>query len=230
MALFGEKYGDKVRVVTMDKDYSIELCGGTHVKSTNEIGFCKIISEAAVGSGVRRIEVITGEAAINFVHEKLALLDAIKSLTNNPNPINVIQKLQIENDSLQKQIEKLEAKQLVVLRQELLQKKQIINNTTVIAEMIEVSNADALKKMCHEFKTEIEGNYLICLAANIGGKASVAVAVNDNSTLDAGKIIKEHIALFIKGGGGGNKTLATAGGTDVSGIGKVLEKIKGLVK
>ncbi len=229
MALFGEKYGDKVRVVTMDKDYSIELCGGTHVKSTNEIGFCKIISEAAVGSGVRRIEVITGEAAINFVHEKLALLDAIKSLTNNPNPINVIQKLQIENDSLQKQIEKLEAKQLVVLRQELLQKKQIINNTTVVAEMIEVSNADALKKMCHEFKTEIEGNYLVCLAANIGGKASVAVAVNDNSSLDAGKIIKEHIAPLIKGGGGGNKSLATAGGTDVSGIEKALEKVKSLV-
>ena len=130
---------------------------------------------------------------------------------------------------LQKQIEKLEAKNLVALRQELLQKKQIVGNTTVIAEIIEVSNADALKKMCHEFKTEIEGNYLVCLAANIGGKASVAVAVNDNSTLDAGKIIKEHIAPLIKGGGGGNKTLATAGGTDVSGIASALGKVKSLI-
>ncbi len=118
----------------------------------------------------------------------------------------------------------------MVLRQELLQKKQIINNTTVIAETVEVSNADALKKLCHEFKTEIEGNYLVCLAANIAGKASIAVAVNDDSSLDAGKIIKEHIAPLIKGGGGGNKTLATAGGTDVSGMEKVLEKIKGLMK
>ena len=115
------------------------------------------------------------------------------------------------------------------MRQELLQKKQIVGNTTVIAEIIEVSNADALKKMCHEFKTEIEGNYLVCLAANIGGKASVAVAVNDNSTLDAGKIIKEHIAPLIKGGGGGNKTLATAGGTDVSGIASALGKVKSLI-
>ena len=230
MALFGEKYGAVVRVVVMDENFSIELCGGTHVMRTGELSIFKIISEGAVAAGVRRIEALAGCRAEAYLMNQVKQLNDIRAEFKNPKDIlTAIKNVQEEKAQLQKQIEKLEAQQLVVLRQELLQKKQIINNTTVIAEMIEVSNADALKKMCHEFKTEIEGNYLVCLAANIGGKASVAVAVNDNSSLDAGKIIKEHIAPLIKGGGGGNKSLATAGGTDVSGIEKALEKVKSLV-
>jgi alanyl-tRNA synthetase len=85
-----------------------------------------------------------------------------------------------------------------------------------------------LKKLCVDLKNDIQGSYFICLTANIGGKATVAVAVDDNSTLDAGKIIKEHIAPLIKGGGGGNKTLATAGGQDASQLANVIETVKGL--
>ncbi len=230
MALFGEKYGDVVRVVVMDENFSIELCGGTHVMRTGELSIFKIISEGAVAAGVRRIEALAGCRAEAYLMNQVKQLNDIKAEFKNPKDIlTAIKNVQEEKAQLQKQIEKLEAKNLVALRQELLQKKQIVGNTTVIAEIIEVSNADALKKMCHEFKTEIEGNYLVCLAANIGGKASVAVAVNDNSTLDAGKIIKEHIAPLIKGGGGGNKTLATAGGTDVSGIASALGKVKSLI-
>ena len=230
MALFGEKYGDVVRVVVMDENFSIELCGGTHVMLTGELSIFKIISEGAVAAGVRRIEALAGCRAEAYLMNQVKQLNDIKAEFKNPKDIlTAIKNVQEEKAQLQKQIEKLEAKNLVALRQELLQKKQIVGNTTVIAEIIEVSNADALKKMCHEFKTEIEGNYLVCLAANIGGKASVAVAVNDNSTLDAGKIIKEHIAPLIKGGGGGNKTLATAGGTDVSGIASALGKVKSLI-
>ena len=230
MALFGEKYGDVVRVVVMDENFSIELCGGTHVMRTGELSIFKIISEGAVAAGVRRIEALAGCRAEAYLMNQVKQLNDIKAEFKNPKDIlSAIKNVQEEKAQLQKQIEKLEAKNLVALRQELLQKKQIVGNTTVIAEIIEVSNADALKKMCHEFKTEIEGNYLVCLAANIGGKASVAVAVNDNSTLDAGKIIKEHIAPLIKGGGGGNKTLATAGGTDVSGIASALGKVKSLI-
>jgi alanyl-tRNA synthetase len=231
MALFGEKYGDTVRVVTMDENFSVELCGGTHVMRTGELSIFKITSESAVAAGVRRIEALAGCRAEAYLMNQVKQLNDIKAEFKNPKDIfTAIKNVQEEKAQLQKQIEKLEAKQLVIIRQELLQKKQIINHTTVIAEMIEVSSADALKKLCHEFKTEIESNYLVCLAANIAGKVSVAVAVNDNSTLDAGKIIKEHIAPLIKGGGGGNKTLATAGGTDVSGIEKVMEKMKELVK
>ncbi|MFM2224401.1 MAG: hypothetical protein RJA07_603 [Bacteroidota bacterium] len=229
MALFGEKYGDVVRVVVMDKNFSIELCGGTHVMRTGELSIFKIISEGAVAAGVRRIEALAGCRAEAYLMNQVKQLNDIKAEFKNPKDIfAAIKNVQEEKAQLQKQIEKLEAKQLVVLRQELLQKKQIINNTTLIAETIEVSSADALKKLCHEFKTEIEGNYLVCLAANIGGKVSVAVAVNDNSSLDAGKIIKEHIAPLIKGGGGGNKTLASAGGVDLNGIAKVMEKMKAI--
>ena len=91
-----------------------------------------------------------------------------------------------------------------------------------------MSNGDALKKLCVDLKNDIQGSYLICLTAIIGGKATIAVAVDDNSTLDAGKIIKEHIAPLIKGGGGGNKTLATAGGQDASQLANVIETVKGL--
>jgi alanyl-tRNA synthetase len=230
MALFGEKYGDVVRVVVMDENFSIELCGGTHVMRTGELSIFKITSESAVAAGVRRIEALAGCRAEAYLMNQVKQLNDIKAEFKNPKDIfTAIKNVQEEKAQLQKQIEKLEAKQLVVLRQELLQKKQIINNTTLITETVEVSSADALKKLCHEFKTEMEGNYLVCLAANISGKVSVTVAVNDNSTLDAGKIIKEHIAPLIKGGGGGNKSLATAGGVDLNGIAKVMEKMKELV-
>jgi alanyl-tRNA synthetase len=232
-ALFGEKYADVVRVVIMDEKYSVELCGGTHVGSTGELGFFKITSEGAVAAGVRRVEAFTGFAAEQFVTKEFDSIREIKGLLKNPKELTKsIENLQTENNELKKKLEKLEARQLVVLRNELLQKDEIINNVTFIGDIVEVSNADALKKICFDLKTNLN-DYVAVLCANIDGKPFVAVGISDTVAaakgLDAGKIIKEHIAPLIKGGGGGQKTLATAGGQDASNLQQVIEKVKNLL-
>ena len=233
MALFGEKYGDVVRVVIMDENYSIELCGGTHVGYTGELGLFKIKSESAVAAGVRRIEAVCGAAAEELVTEQSVLIGAIREQLKNPKDISKsIENLQIENASLKKHIEVLEARQLVIIRNELLQKDEIINNVTFIGDIVEVSSADNLKKLCFDLKSKLN-DYVAVLCCNIDGKPFVAVGISDTvvaaKNLDAGKIIKEHIAPLIKGGGGGQKNLATAGGQDVSGLKAVIEKVKSLL-
>lgn len=233
MALFGEKYGDTVRVVIMDENFSIELCGGTHVGNTGELGFFKITSEAAVAAGVRRIEALCGQAAENYVQEQLSSFSSAKEQLKNPKDIvKSIEALQAENSAFKKQIELAEAKQLVVLKNELLQKVDTINGLDFIGQIIEVNNAEALKKLCIDIKA-IKPNIISVLCANVSGKPFVAVSLSDDfvsaKNLDASKIIKEHIAPLIKGGGGGQKTLATAGGQDASNLIKVIEVIKGLL-
>jgi len=233
MALFGEKYGDVVRVVIMDENYSIELCGGTHVGYTGELGLFKIKSESAVAAGVRRIEAVCGAAAEELVNDQSMLISAIREQLKNPKDISKsIENLQTENASLKKHIEALEARQLVIIRNELLQKDEIINNVTFIGDIVEVSSADNLKKLCFDLKSKLN-DYVAVLCCNIDGKPFVAVGISDTvvaaKNLDAGKIIKEHIAPLIKGGGGGQKNLATAGGQDVSGLKAVIEKVKSLL-
>jgi alanyl-tRNA synthetase len=233
MALFGEKYGDVVRVVIMDPAYSIELCGGTHVGSTGELGLFKIKHESAVAAGVRRIEAVCGIAAEKFVANQSVQISAISEQLKHPKDVvKSIENLQSENALLKKHIESLEARQLVIIRNELLQKDEIINNVTFVGEMIEVSSADALKKLCFDLKNKLH-DHVAVLCANIDGKPFVAIGISDTvvaaKNLDAGKIIKEHVAPLIKGGGGGQKNLATAGGQDVSNLKAVIEKVKGLL-
>ncbi len=233
MALFGEKYGDTVRVVIMDSTYSIELCGGTHVGHTGQLGIFKITSESAIAAGVRRIEAVCGKAAEKYVNQNFEVINEIEGLLKNPKDIaKSIENLQTENASLKKHIESLEARQLVVLRNELLQKDEIINNVTFIGDIVEVSSADNLKKLCFDLKTKLN-DYVAVLCCNIDGKPFVAVGISDTvvaaKNLDASKIIKEHVAPLIKGGGGGQKTLATAGGQEVGGLKEVIEKVKSLL-
>ncbi len=233
MALFGEKYGDVVRVVIMDPEYSIELCGGTHVGSTGELGLFKIKSEGAVAAGVRRIEAVCGKAAEELVNTTFVEISVISGLLKHPKDVaKSIENLQAENTSLKKHIEALEARQLVIIRNELLQKDEIINNVTFVGDIIEVSSADALKKLCFDLKNKLH-DHVAVLCANIDGKPFVAIGISDTvvaaKNLDAGKIIKEHVAPLIKGGGGGQKNLATAGGQDVSNLGAVIETVKGLL-
>jgi alanyl-tRNA synthetase len=233
MALFGEKYGNVVRVVIMDPAYSIELCGGTHVGYTGQLGYFKITSEAAVAAGVRRVEAVSGKAAEDFINEKLELINNISAqLKNAKDPVKAIEKLQEERSQLEKHVENLEARQLVGVRNELLNKDEIINQISFIGQMVNVSTADALKKLCTDLKSHLN-DHVIVLCANIDGKAFVAVGVDDKVNaargLDAGKIIKEHVAPLIKGGGGGQKSLATAGGQDVAGLAAVIEKVRGLL-
>ncbi len=233
MALFGEKYGNTVRVVIMDPTYSIELCGGTHVGATGQLGFFKITSEAAVAAGVRRMEAVSGRAAEHFINEQLQLIASIgMQLKNAKDPVKAIERLQEEKNQLEKHVENLEARQLVGIRNELLTKDEIINEVTFVGQMVHVSSADALKKLCLDLKSHLN-DHVIVLCANIDGKPFVAVGVDEKVTaargLDAGKIIKEHVAPLIKGGGGGQKSLATAGGQDVSGLQEVIEKVRGLL-
>ena len=230
MALFGEKYGDLVRVVTIDEKYSVELCGGTHVGNTGEIGFFKIRSEAAVAAGVRRIEAVSGEAAELLINTTFAELNTVKTLLKNPKDAGKsIETLQQENNVLVKRIESLEARQLVGIRNELLQKDQIINNITFVGEIIEVPNADALKKLCTDLKNHLH-DHVVVLCANVGGKAHVAIGISDTvvaaKNLDAAKIIKENVSSIIKGGGGGQKNLATAGGQNISELQAVIDVVK----
>ncbi|RYG41529.1 MAG: alanine--tRNA ligase, partial [Chitinophagaceae bacterium] len=228
-ALFGEKYGDTVRVVIADPSYSIELCGGTHVGHTGMIGLFTITGESAVAAGVRRIEALTGSAAVKYVSEKLSQIKQAGELLKAKEPLKAIEKLIEDKTALEKKIERLEARQLVGIRNELLQKDEIINGITFIGDIVEVDNADALKKLCFDLKNNLN-DYVAVLCANIGGKPFVAVGVSETvaaaRSIDAGKLIKEHIAPLIKGGGGGQKTLATAGGQDAGKLQEVIETVK----
>jgi len=233
MALFGEKYGDVVRVVIMDANYSIELCGGTHVGATGELGLFKLIAESAVAAGVRRVEAVCGKEAEDYIDTQFALLNTIKESLKNPKDIvKAVDQLQNENAELKKHLESLEARQLVGIRNELLQKDEIINGVNFIGDIIEVSNADALKKLCFDLKNHLR-DYVVVLGANIGGKPFIAIGISETvvaaKDLDAGKIIKEKIAALLKGGGGGQKTLATAGGQEVAGLSEAISTVKALL-
>ena len=233
MALFGEKYGDTVRVVIMDPKYSIELCGGTHVGSTGELGFFKIKHEAAVAAGVRRIEAVSGKSAEKLIIEQFDQIRIIRETLKGPKEISkAVDTLVSDNTELRKRIESLEAKQLITIKNDLLQKTETIHGISFMGAIVEVSNADSLKKLCFELKNDLT-NYVVVLAAAIDGKAQVAVlldeAVSTAKNLEAPKIIKEQIAGLIKGGGGGQKTLATAGGTDASNLQQVIEKVRALL-
>jgi alanyl-tRNA synthetase len=233
MALFGEKYGDTVRVVIMDPNYSIELCGGTHIGATGELGLFKLKHESAVAAGVRRIEAVCGEGAIAQVNESLAELEAIKELVKNTKePVKAVQQIVSDVQSLKKRVESYEALALIGIKKELEAKVTSIGDTHFIGSVVTVSNPDGLKKLC----TELQGNFtnlLVVLAANIEGKAAVAVLVDDTLNnakgLEAQKIIKDQIAPLIKGGGGGQKGLATAGGQDPSNLTQVIESVKNLL-
>jgi alanyl-tRNA synthetase len=234
MALFGEKYGDVVRVVIIDPNYSVELCGGTHVGATGELGLFKLTSESAVAAGVRRIEAVCGKQAEDYVNEQFGLLNGLKEALKNPKDIQkAIENLQAENAELKKHADSMEARQLVGIRNELLQKDEIINGINFVGDIVEVSNPDALKKLCFDLKNHLRDHVAI-LCVNIGGKPFVAVSISETVTvaknLDAGKIIKEQIAPLIKGGGGGQKTLATAGGQDATNLKQVIEAVRKLLQ
>ena len=239
MALFGEKYGDVVRVVIIDPDYSVELCGGTHVGATGELGFFKIRHEGAVAAGVRRIEAVSGAAAEAYLSEQFAQLRGVREALKNPPELSrAAETLVAENAELKKKLEKAEAKQLAQLRQQLLQQVQTVGGVAFIGEVVEVGSADALKKLCFDLKSGLAALpgaplFLAILAANVEGKAAVALLVDEQVIaarhLEAPAIIKQHVAPLIKGGGGGQKTLATAGGQDVSQLPQVIAAVKGLL-
>jgi alanyl-tRNA synthetase len=231
-ALFGEKYGEYVRVITFDDEFSKELCGGTHVKATGQIGFFKIISESAVAAGVRRIEAITGVAAEQYIIEQNKLVHQLKELLKNPKDLSKsVESLLDENAKLKKEIEKTVFEKSAGLKNELAQKVESINGINFIAQKVQLPNADAIKNLAYQFKDIVTDLFLV-LAADLDGKPSLTVMIAENLVkekgLHAGNIIKE-LAKEVKGGGGGQPFFATAGGSDVSGLDKALEKARGFI-
>ena len=230
MALFGEKYGNKVRVVIIDPDYSIELCGGTHTATTGQLGLFKIKHETAVAAGVRRIEAVAGVEAQTLVYDAFTQLAQIKEALKNPKEtVKAIEALQADNTALKKKLESFESKQLLVIKKELLGKVQSLHNVNFIGEQVDVSNAENLRKLCTDLKPLLS-NYALLLVANIEGKAAVALMLDESvaaaNNTDAITIIKQQVAPLIKGGGGGQKLLATAGGQDATNLIQVIETVK----
>ncbi len=232
MALFGEKYGEYVRVITFDPTFSVELCGGTHVKATGQIGLFKITSESSVAAGVRRIEAITGLGAENFMREQNKELNEIKALLKNPNaPLKGIQSLLDEQENLRKRIEELLLEKAVTVRNELRQKMTSVNGMNLIAEIVELPSADAIKNISYDLRNQID-NLVLLLGAVIEGKPHVSLILSDNlvteKKLNASDMIRT-IAKEIQGGGGGQAFYATAGGKNVNGLEKAIQEGKGII-
>jgi alanyl-tRNA synthetase len=230
-ALFGEKYGDVVRVIQFND--SIELCGGTHVQATGEIGFFKIISESAIAAGIRRIEAVTSDKAENYIYEKLNLINNIENLLKSgKNLKQSIEKTIEENKYLRKQLEYFEKEKINSVKQYLKSKVKNIDGINIIAEKIDIGNASQIKDIAFQLKGEIKNLFFI-VGADLPDKVNLTVMISDNivseKKLNAGEIIK-IIASDIKGSGGGQAYFASAGGTDASGIKKSLKKALEFIK
>jgi alanyl-tRNA synthetase len=224
-ALFGEKYGDFVRVITFDKDFSVELCGGTHVPSTSQIGLFKITSEGSISAGVRRIEAITSKAAETYLREQELLVKEIQDLLKNPKDVKkAIEGLIQERNDLRKEIEMLHTEKSSGVKNELLKQFVEKDGVNMLIAQVVLPNGDALKKLAYELKNEV-ANAFVILAANIEDKPQVAVILEDglvvSKGLNAGQIVRE-LAKEIQGGGGGQPFFATAGGKDLAGLEKVM--------
>jgi len=231
IALFGEKYGDFVRVIKFGD--SVELCGGTHVPATGQIGSFIITSESAISSGVRRMEAITADRAEEYVKKHLDELAEVKVLLNNTQNLKKsVEDVLVQNSQLQKQIEEFERKAASGIKQELKSKIQKINGVNVIAEVIQLDSAQAVKDLAFQLKGEVD-NLFLALGSAIGGKPSITVMIADHLVaekgLNAGTIIREA-AKEMQGGGGGQPFYATAGGKDLSGLSAAVEKAKSFVK
>jgi alanyl-tRNA synthetase len=231
IALFGEKYGDFVRVIKFGD--SVELCGGTHVPATGQIGSMIITSESAISAGVRRIEAITSDHAEVFVKKNMDELAEVKSVLNNTQNLKKsVEDLLAQNSRLQKQIEEFERKAASGIKQELKNKIQIVNGVNVIAEVIQLDSAQAVKDLAFQLKGEID-NLFLALGSVIGGKPSISVMIAENLVaekgLNAGVVVREA-AKEMQGGGGGQAFYATAGGKDISGLAAAVDKARSFVK
>ena len=225
MALFGEKYGDLVRVVEFGK--SIELCGGTHVEATGSIGIVKIVSEGAIAAGIRRIEAVTALKAEEYINERLKTIDVIAALLNSPGSITEsVEKLLAENNLLKKSIEKFQVQSATLKLKELVDKAVIINNIRFVSGQIETDSANVLKNIAYQIRISSD-NTVMVIGSESGGKASILVTVSDDlvkeRNINAVEIIKE-ISGEINGDGGGQPFLATAGGKNPKGIEQAIEK------
>jgi alanyl-tRNA synthetase len=229
MMLFGEKYGDAVRIISFDPDFSSELCGGTHVKYTGELGLCKITAEGGVAAGIRRIEAVTGAGAIAYVDERLATLSEIRALVKgSSNPVKSVSDLQDDNRTLKKELEKMQAAAAGNIKGDLEKAFETINGVNFLAAKVPLTDAAAIKSLAFQLTGENENSFVL-LGSEADGKALLTLALSkdlaDKGELNAGTMIR-GLAKNIKGGGGGQPFFATAGGKDPSGLEAALAAAK----
>src|SRR5690606_20218242 len=225
-ALFGEKYGNTVRVVTIDPAFSVELCGGTHVPQTGMIGAFTIVSESAVASGVRRIEALTGPSALNYFSDKISQSRQIVELLKGANPLKAIEDMINENHQLKKEVEKAILDKVKHLKLELITGVENIEDVNFIGRKVDLDTADSVKKLAFSLKDSVDRLFLV-LAADIQGKPHLSVMICDDLVKEKGynaSTIIRDLAKEINGGGGGQPFFASAGGKDVTGLQKAIDK------
>lgn len=231
IALFGEKYDDLVRVIKFSD--SVELCGGTHVESTGQIGFFKIISESAIAAGIRRIEAVSGTKAEEYINKQSKIIKRLNELLKNPQDLEKsVRNLIDENAALQKHIEQFKRTKVRDLKSELINRIEKVKDINLIADKIEIDSAEAMRDLAFQVRRKVENLYMV-IGANLDGKANLTIMISDNivkvKKLDASRIIKD-IAKEIDGGGGGQSFFATAGGNNPGGIDKAIKKAVGYIK
>ena len=225
IALFGEKYGDKVRVVKFGT--SVEFCGGCHAKATGQIGMVRITSESSVAAGVRRIEAITGAAVEKLMDDAQDLQNDLRALFNNtPNLLDTITKAISENKELQAQVEEFKSQKAAQLKEAMISKAQDINGTKVISGVLPIDPQNA-KDIAFQLRAQFPERLLVAIGCAAGGKPTLTVAFSDDLVKEgkhAGQIVREAGKL-IQGGGGGQPHFATAGGKNADGLKSAVDKV-----
>ncbi|MEN8211142.1 MAG: DHHA1 domain-containing protein, partial [Thermodesulfobacteriota bacterium] len=225
-ALFEEKYGDVVRVVSQG-NFSSELCGGTHTKQSGDIGLFKILSEGGIASGVRRIEAVTAQAALDFIHNDQDLISSSANLLkgSKEDVVLKIETLLKDKKSLEKQLNAFKAKKASKSVENIDDEIREINGIKIISKKVEIENPSQLRDLADKFKTKI-GSGIILLGAKSGEKALLISVVTKDLTKSykAGDIVKQA-AKIVGGGGGGRPDMAQAGGTKPENLDKALESI-----
>ena len=226
IALFGEKYGDKVRVMRFGP--SCELCGGIHATSTGRIGFFKIVSESSVAAGIRRIEAKTGKECEELLYQLEDTLKVIKSFFNNAKDLQgVIQKYIEEHDSMKKEIEGFQAQAVERAAKKLVESARVVNGVTVITHVMPMAPA-AAKDLAFKIRAAVEGSLLCVLGTHADNKPQLSIMMSDDMVsdhgLNAGQMVREA-AKLIQGGGGGQPHFAQAGGKNVDGLSAAVDKV-----
>jgi alanyl-tRNA synthetase len=234
MMLFGEKYGETVRMITFDPGYSRELCGGCHVSHTGKIGLFKIVSESAVAAGVRRIEALTAEGAESYVSQLEQELNGIKQVLKAKDLSKAVTDLQEENKRLQKEVEKMMQAQANSLRDSLRANATEQNGVRLIATQVPISDANVVKTMAFELERELAPAVVAFGSVSPEGKPLLTVKISEDlvkeKNLHAGTIVRELAQAHLKGGGGGQPFFATAGGSDASGLEAALQAVASYLK
>jgi alanyl-tRNA synthetase len=227
MALFGEKYGDTVRVVSMG-DFSIELCGGTHVSNTSHVGIFKIVSESGVAAGVRRIEALTGSnARAYYKNAENELIEAAKLLKTTPADLaDHIKKLQEELKAVKSENESLKSKEAQAALGDVTDKAQAVKAVKLIAASVKGVDMNGLRDLGDQLKTKL-GDGVVVLISENDGKVNLMAMATDGAIAKgahAGNLVKE-IAALVGGGGGGRPNMAQAGGKNPAGIPDAIAKV-----